>query len=206
MSVLAVIRAQTPLARPASRAGFATPFLARTLLLAVVALAFAGGMLATDRAATAQAIAGAGADWANLLRAMAALKLLVAAAAAAAVLWRLGAPVSAPRWAAYAFAAAAAWAGPGLIWGLDHIALGALLLHGGLIATGALVWRDPATRARLSELVARRRAGRVARPMASGPRSLGAGAGSSRNGADAHPAVDCVGRDPPPHRLGVMEG
>ena len=94
---------------------------------------------------------------------MAALKLLFAGAAAAAVLWRLGAPISATRWAGYALAAAAAWAGPGLIWGLAHIALGALLLHGGLIATAVLVWRDPATRARLSEIVARRRAASRAR-------------------------------------------
>jgi hypothetical protein len=158
LSFPAVIRAAIPSVRSASRVGFATPLIARTLLVVVVALAFAGGMLATDRAATAQAIASAGGDWATLLRAMAALKLLVAGAGAAAVLWRLGAPVSAPRWGAYALAAAAAWAGPGLIWGLDHIALGALLLHGGLIATAALMRRDPATGTRLSEIVARRRA------------------------------------------------
>jgi hypothetical protein len=158
LSFLAVIRARSQSARSPSRAGFDTPLVAKTLLLAVIALACAGGMLATDSAATAQAIASAGADWANLLRAMAALKLLFAGAATAAVLWRLGAPVSAPRWGAYALAAAAAWAGPGLIWGLAHIVLGALLLHGGLIAMAALVWRDPATRAGLSEIIARRRA------------------------------------------------
>ena len=100
------------------RSGFQTPFLARALLLAVIALAAAGGMLVTDGAATAQAIAGAGGDWANLLRAMAVLKLLFAGAATAAVLWRLGAPISAQRWGGYAAAAAATWAGPGLIWGL----------------------------------------------------------------------------------------
>jgi len=46
---------------------------------------------------------------------------------------------------------------PGLIWGLAHILLGAVLLHGGLIAMAVLIWRDPTTRARLSEIVARRR-------------------------------------------------
>jgi hypothetical protein len=137
--------------------------LARTLLLAVIALAAAGGMLVTDSATTARAIADAGADWANLLRAMAVLKLAFAGAATAAVLWRLGSPVSATRWGAYALAVAAAWAGPGLIWGLSQILLGTVLLHGGLIATGVLVWRDPATRARLSEVVARRRAALRAR-------------------------------------------
>jgi len=39
----------------------------------------------------------------------------------------------------------------------------ALLLHGGLIATAVLLWRDPATRARLSEIIARRRADARAR-------------------------------------------
>ncbi len=159
MSSITLTRAQTQSARSLSRVGFATPFIARTLLLAVIALAFAGGLLVTDSGVTARMIAGAGGDWANLLRAMAALKLLFAGAGAAAVLWRLGAPISATRWSGYALAAAAAWAGPGLIWGLAHIVLGALLLHGGLIATAVLVWWDPATRARLSEVIARRRAG-----------------------------------------------
>jgi len=163
LSFLSLTRPQSQSARSPSRAGFETPFLARILLLAVVALAAVSGVFATDGAATAQAIARAGGDWANLLRAMAALKLLVAGAATAAVLWRFGAPVSAPRWGAYALAAAAAWAGPGLIWGLEHIVLGALLLHAGLIAMAALVWRDPATRARLSEIIARRRAASQAR-------------------------------------------
>lgn len=159
MSYLAVIRTQTLSARSPSRDGFVAPWVARALLMAVVALAFAGGLLATDSAHTARLIVGEGGDWANLLRAMAALKLLFAVAAAAAVLWRLGAPISATRFGVYAVAAGAAWVGPGLIWGLAHIVLGAALLHAGLIATAALVWRDPATRARLSEITARRRAG-----------------------------------------------
>jgi hypothetical protein len=128
------------------------------LLLAVIALAFAGGLLATDGAATAQAIVSAGPDWANLLRAMAALKLLFAGAATAAVLWRLSTPISLTRWGAYTLAAAAAWAGPGLIWGLSHIVLGAFLLHVGLIGMAVLLWRDPGIGARLSEIIARRRA------------------------------------------------
>lgn len=157
MSYLAVIRAQTEMARLPIRHGFAPPSVARTLLMAVILLAFAGGMLATDSAQTARLMAGEGRDWANLLRAMAAIKMLAAAAASAAVLWRLSAPISATRWGAYALATAAAWAGPGLIWGLVHILLGAVLLHAGLIAMAVLIWRDPATRERLSKIVARRR-------------------------------------------------
>jgi hypothetical protein len=90
---------------------------------------------------------------------MAALKMLFAGAASAAVLWRLGAPMSLMRWSGYALAAAAAWAGPGLIWGLAHVVMGAALLHGGLIAMAALLWRDPATRTHLAGMVARRRRG-----------------------------------------------
>ena len=48
-------------------------------------------------------------------------------------------------------------AGPGLIWGMVHLRLGALLLHGGLIALVVLLWRDGATSQRLAELVAARR-------------------------------------------------
>ncbi len=152
MSFIAVIRAQAPSGRSPSREGVMAPFIARALLLAVILLALAGGMLVTDGAMTARLIASAGGDWASLLRAMAALKLLFAGAGAAAVLWRLGAPISATRWVGYALATGAAWVGPGLIWGLAHILLGALLLHVGLIATAILIWRDPATRARLSAI------------------------------------------------------
>jgi hypothetical protein len=129
-------------------------------LIAVIGVAFAGGLIATPSTVTAHLITSDGAAWANLLRAMAALKMLFAAAASAAVLWRLGAPISAIHLTGYALAAAATWAGPGLIWGLAHIPLGALLLHGGLIATALLLWRDPTTRTRLSEVVALRRRGR----------------------------------------------
>ena len=163
MSLIADIRAHTLSARSPSRDGFAAPVITRALLLAVIVAATAGGLLVTDRAATAQMIADAGLDWANLLRAMAVIKLLFAGAASAAVLWRLGAPVSGTVWSGYTIAAAAMWAGPGLIWGLAHITLGALLLHAGLIATAVLVWRDPATRARLSAIIARRRAASRAR-------------------------------------------
>ncbi len=162
LSYLAVILTPTEMARPSSRDGFVAPFVARALFMAVIGLAFAGGLLATDSAHTARLIAGEGGDWAHLLRAMAAIKMLFAGAVSAAVLWRLGAPISATRWGGYALATAAAWAGPGLIWGLVHILLGAVFLHAGLIAMAVLIWRDPATRARLSETIARRSAKRSA--------------------------------------------
>jgi len=157
LAYLAAVHTRARSARSASREGVASPVIARTLLIAVITLAFAGGLLATPSTVTARLIASDGGAWANLLRAMAALKVLFAGAASAAVLWRLGAPIFATRLSGYALAAAATWAGPGLIWGLAHIGLGALLLHGGLIATALLLWRDPATRARLSKMISRRR-------------------------------------------------
>jgi len=134
-----------------------TPLVARGGVLVVFAAASLAGVLMTDADQTARAIAAAGSDWANLLRAMAGLKLLFALSATAAVWWRLGFAVSPLRFAAYAAAGAATWVGPGLIWGLVQVGAGAALLHGGLVATSVLLWRDPAVSARLADAVARRR-------------------------------------------------
>ncbi|MBV9118053.1 MAG: hypothetical protein JOY63_11905 [Acetobacteraceae bacterium] len=147
-----------PAAWHRSAPAYLWPGAARALLLLAIAGALAAGAFTTDAATTSHIAAQEGGDWTRLLRGMALLKAAMAAGATAAVLWRLGGAVSAPWWAAYALACAAMWAGPGLIWGLAHIGLGALLLHGGLAATIVLVWRDPAVAARLAELVARRRA------------------------------------------------
>jgi hypothetical protein len=80
-------------------------------------------------------------------------------AASAAVLWRLGAAISLPGFVAYAVTCALMAAGPGLIWGMAHIGLGALLLHGGLFATILLIWFDPAVSARLAGILATRQHG-----------------------------------------------
>jgi hypothetical protein len=142
-----------------------SPAAARALFACVVLAAIAVGFLATGADATARAVGQSGADLTHLLRAMAALKAVMATGMAAAVMWRLGAAVP-PLWlAAYAVACAAMAAGPGVIWGMAHVGLGALLLHGGLLTTGLLLWRDPAVSTRLSAIVAARRAaisGRVA--------------------------------------------
>jgi hypothetical protein len=130
--------------------------MARLLLLAVVVAAVASGFLATGVGETARAVADA--DMTRLLRAMAALKFVMALAAAGAVFWRLGSPAG-PAWlAAYAVSCGAMFAGPGLIWGMAHLGMGALLLHGGLAATIILLWRDPVVGRRLEAAVARRRA------------------------------------------------
>ncbi len=130
-----------------------SPALARGLLALVVAASFAGGLLATGSEASASAIALAGADLTHLLRAMALLKSLMAAAMVAAVMWRLGSPVTRAWWAAYALACAATAAGPSLIWQMAYIGAGALTLHIGLLAALILLWRDPAVGARLAMMI-----------------------------------------------------
>ncbi len=135
----------------------APPLLRRAAILAVTALAAAAGLFSTTHSQTLIAINEAGPELTRLLRFMAVLKALLAAGAMAGLLWRLGAAVSLPRFAAYAIAAAAMAAGPGLIWDMAHLRLGALLLHGGLAALVVLLWRDPVTSQRLADLVAARR-------------------------------------------------
>jgi hypothetical protein len=129
----------------------------RGSLLLIVAAAFVAGFLVTDSTASAHAVGMAGADLTRLLRAMAALKLLFVGGAVGAVIWRAGAPVTAARAALYAASCGAMAMGPGLIWGMAHVGAGALLLHGGLLCTALLLWRDPAVGQGLAELVVRRR-------------------------------------------------
>ncbi len=146
-----------------------SPAPGRVVLLALVAAGALAGVLLTNEAAAQLAIAQAGPDLTRLLRAMAGMKALAAAGLVAAMLWRLAAPVSWGWLAGYALAGAAMAAGPGLIWDMAHLRLGALLLHGGLLATVVLLWRDPVMHVRLEQAVARRRAVLKARPGGSAP-------------------------------------
>jgi hypothetical protein len=134
------------------------PAVARTAFLCVLILALAGGLAATGGDAAARKIAAAGPELTRLLRAMAVLKALAATVAAAAILWRLAAPVSPARFAAYALAGVAMAAGPGLIWDMAHVAAGAVLLHTGLLASVLLLWRDPAWDRQWAALLNARRA------------------------------------------------
>ena len=128
------------------------PVASRALLLIVVATSIAISLPSLD--SDAPAIAGS--DLTNLLRFMAALKGGLALVVLVAVFWRLAAPISLLRLAPYAIASGTMVAGPGLIWGMSHVGLGALLLHGGLFASVVLLWRDPATALRLRHIVAQR--------------------------------------------------
>jgi hypothetical protein len=144
----------TPIA-PARGAIF-TPTLLRAGMLAIIAAALVAGFAVTGTQATHLAILHDGPALTRLMRFMAGLKAVMVMAASAAVLWRLGAAISLPRLVAYAVTCASMAAGPGLIWGMAHIGLGALLLHGGLFATLLLVWFDPAVSARLAGIIATR--------------------------------------------------
>lgn len=129
----------------------------RTALLLLTLAAAALGFLATDPAATAAAMRGAGPDLARVLRGMAMLKVGFAGLALAAVLWRFTRPVPTGWATAYGAAAAAMAAGPGLVWQLAHLITGSILLHAGLLATIVLLWRDPVLSAQLSLAVAAKR-------------------------------------------------
>ena len=129
----------------------------RIAVAATAGLAFVGGLLATDPSETSHAIARFGPELGQLLRFMAAVKALIALANVGVLSWRMTLPTAFPRFTLYVIAAAAVAAGPGLIWGLVHVVLGAILLHAGLAACLVLLWRDPAVVARLGELVTLRR-------------------------------------------------
>ena len=128
------------------------PVVSRALLVGVAVVSVAISVRSTGSDAPARA----GADLTMLLRFMAGLKAVLAVAALGATLWRLAAPV-APTWlATYTISAGLMTAGPGLIWGMEHVALGASMLHGGLAALILLLWRDPATAALLKDLAVSR--------------------------------------------------
>jgi len=140
----------------APRAVVFSPVLARGILLMVIAVAVAASAVAAAAPASSVAVAHAGAELTRLLRFMAVLKAAIAATAAAVLFWRLGAAITLPWFTAYAAACAAMAAGPGVIWAMVHVGLGAVLLHGGLLAVILLLWRDPGTAGRLQAILARR--------------------------------------------------
>jgi len=92
---------------------------------------------------------GAGSDLLVLLRFMAGVKAVMALEAVALVAWRMGAPVGVGTAAAYVAASALMAAGPGPIWDMQlwdiqHVAPGAMAMHGGLSALLVMGWMDRA--------------------------------------------------------------
>jgi len=143
---------------PAERAFRRGIFWQRPLFLVLVGVAAVAGVLATPAGLAAQAVAQAGPELTHLLRAMAGLKALAALGLVGLVFWRLAVAATTARFVGYILACGAMASGPGLIWDMAHLKLGAVLLHAGLLASAVLLWRDPATAARLSAIIARRRA------------------------------------------------
>ena len=135
-----------------------TPRLARSAIAVIVAGAVGLSFALGDAPATSRAVADAGPELTRLLRFMAVIKGGFALGALSAVLWRLGSDVSPGRFVTYGACCAVMAAGPGLIWAMAHVGLGALLLHGGLVALLVLLWCDPAIPARLEAALASRRA------------------------------------------------
>ena len=170
MSTISTSRTEVDMAAPTSVGEERAPRIAastaqvRALFVLLLVAAVVIGFLTTSPEASAQAVVAAGEDLTRLLRAMAALKVMLALGAVLGVCWRLGAPVSAPRFAVYALACGAMALGPGLIWGMVHVRAGAVLLHGGLLVAVVVLWRDESARRRLAERIAERRASLVAAP------------------------------------------
>ena len=136
----------TQMALPGNAAGWLAPRHARrAIVIAGFLAAGIAGFAATGAHEASHAVTAAGPDLVRLLRGMAAIKSLMALAATGGVLWRLASPAGPARLAAYAVACAAMASGPGLIWDMAHVGLGALLLHGGLACAVMLLWLDPAT-------------------------------------------------------------
>ena len=150
--------ATTPSLTLRDRQRWLTPRLSRIAMALVVLGAVGLSFALVDASATSRAVANAGSELTRLLRFMAVIKGLFALGAVGAVLWRLGSDVSLPRFVTYGACCAAMVAGPGLIWSMAHVGLGALLLHGGLVAVLVLLWRDPAIPVRLEAALAMRRA------------------------------------------------
>lgn len=132
---------------------------ARPLLFWIIGAAVLAGLFATDQSTTTAAVTQAGDDLTRLLRAMALIKAGIGALAVAGVWWRFGGGVGRIWFTAYGVACAAMAAGPALIWRMDHVVSGSVLLHGGLFGLLVLLWRDPEVARRLSALIAARRRG-----------------------------------------------
>lgn len=123
------------------RAGHvALPVPNRTVLVAAVAGAVLAGFAVAGWGADAPRMADG--ELTHLLRMMAVLKLVLALGAAFLVDWRLRQPVGPRAVAAYVAGAGMMAAGPGLIWGLAHLVLGAVLFHAGVAMLLVLACKD----------------------------------------------------------------
>lgn len=122
----------------------------RAVLVAVVAAAAVAGFAVAGGDAAASALQAADVELTRLLRMMALLKLAIVAGAAWLVDWRLRQPpIGAPIAVAYLASLGLMAVGPGLIWHLTHLVLGAVLLHAGIALLIVLACKDEDLRFRL---------------------------------------------------------
>jgi hypothetical protein len=124
----------------------------------LAALAFALALAGLIGANVGDGAPGAEADLVRLMKGMAILKGVLAAAASAVIGWRLTAPASPARCAAYLASAAAMAAGVALIWRMAAPGAAAILYHAGLIAAVLLLLRDRTIIDRLDAALLQRRA------------------------------------------------
>lgn len=115
----------------------------RLALMVAVMLGAVIGFTATSGPAAALAIADAGTELTRVLRAMALIKLALAGGVVWLVDWRLRFPVNLRFAMGYIGGALVMAMGPGVIWDMAHVALGAALLHGAGAMLLVLFYRDP---------------------------------------------------------------
>ncbi|MEM6538245.1 MAG: hypothetical protein AAF668_11015 [Pseudomonadota bacterium] len=110
------------------------------LLLGAVALAIGLFSGAGPRAAE---LAAADPDLARLLKAMTAIKAVMALAVTGAVLLRAGAETTLKWGALYTACVASMWAGVGVMWHMQFMGFAAVAMHVGLFGAIVLFFRDP---------------------------------------------------------------
>lgn len=138
-SLTHLVAAPVVVAAPAVRQGI-RPAVARVLLVSALAAGLGAGALA---AAVLAGPAPGEAELTRLLRGMVMIKGLIALAAVALVLRRLGGAVSGRALAGYAGGLALTFAALGWLWGLSAMLVGSILFYGGLGIAGAAAARDP---------------------------------------------------------------
>jgi hypothetical protein len=113
-------------------------WLLRALLVGGAALAVATAAMTGDPTAYLSADPALG----TLLRGMAVIKALLAAAAVAALLWRFARPIGRPVAALYLAGTWCMAAASMLVWRLSHIGIGALVFHAGELTLLFVAWHE----------------------------------------------------------------
>jgi hypothetical protein len=105
----------------------------RAAMWGVALVCGVAGFMVTSAAATAGAVRADGGELVMLLRFMATVKTGMALGLVALAAWRMGFPARPGMATWYAVACGLMPAGAGLIWGMAHVAIGAVLFHAGML-------------------------------------------------------------------------